>query len=81
MIKIYVQHKTCIKCLVMVFKNVFYLKIYQNIFLKKLFLISAHQNDMKIQKKLIWNKEKNLKKLNLKKDVFETQKQTKFYKI
>ena len=44
-------------------------------------MISTHQNDMKIQKKLIWNKEKNFKKLNLKKDVFETQKQTKFYKI
>ena len=44
-------------------------------------MISTHQNDMKIQKKLIWNKEKNFKKLNLKKDVFEMQKQIKFYKI
>jgi len=43
-------------------------------------LISAHQNDLKIQKKiLIWSKEKNKKILNFEKNTFETQKQKEFY--
>jgi hypothetical protein len=44
----------------------------------KLFLISAHQNDLKTLKILIWSKEKNKKNLNFFKSIFETQKQTRF---
>jgi hypothetical protein len=42
-------------------------------------LISAHQNDLKIQKKIIWSREKNKIKLIFEKSAFKTQKQTKFY--
>jgi hypothetical protein len=42
-------------------------------------LISPHQNNLKIYKKIIWSKEKNKKILNFKKNTFETQKQTKIY--
>jgi hypothetical protein len=38
---------------IIIFQNVFYLKMYQNIFFlifKKLFLILAHQNDLKTLK-------------------------------
>ena len=38
-------------------------------------MISAHQNDLKIQKKIKVKK----KKFNFEKNTFETQKQTKFY--
>jgi len=36
----------------------------------------VHQNDLKTQKILIWNKEKNKILLNFFKSTFETQKQT-----
>ena len=50
------------------------IKIIFFLFFKKLFLISAHQNDLKTLKKiLIWSKEKNKKKLNFFKNTFETQ--------
>jgi hypothetical protein len=49
-----------------VFQSVFHLKMHQNnFFFKKLFLTLAHQNDMKISKKiLIRRKVKNKKNLN-----------------
>jgi hypothetical protein len=53
-------------------------------FLKKLFLISAHQNDLKTPKNINLKQRKNKKKLYVFKNVFETQKQISFkffYKI
>ena len=47
-------------------QSFFYSEIYQNnifLFLKKLFLISVHQNDMKILKKLKQKKFKFLKNM------------------
>jgi hypothetical protein len=54
------------------------LKKYQNniYFLKKLFLTSAHQNDLKTPKKINLKQRKNKKNLNFFKNTFETQKQT-----
>jgi hypothetical protein len=46
-----------------VFQNIFYSKIYQNnifFIFKKLFLTSAHQNNLKISKKNINLKKKNI---------------------
>jgi len=43
--------------IVITFQNIFYLKIYRNIFfLKKLFLTSIYQNDKKTLKKFIESK-------------------------
>jgi hypothetical protein len=43
------------------FQSIFYSKIYQNnIFLKKLFLTSAHQNDLKTQKNINLNQRKKI---------------------
>jgi len=63
--------------LLLFFKIIFILKYIKIIFFifKKLFLISAHQNDLKIPKKiLIWIKEKNFKNLKFFKNTFKTQK-------
>jgi hypothetical protein len=65
-----------------VFQSVFYLKINQDNFFfifKKLFLISAHQINLKIKKILISSK-KNKKFSNFFKSAFEMQKQIAFYK-
>jgi hypothetical protein len=47
-------------------------------FLKKLFLISAHQNDLKTPKNINLKQRKNKKKLYIFKNAFETQKQIGF---
>jgi len=57
----------------------FHLKMHQNniyIFLKKLFLISTHQNDLKIPKNINLKQRKKIKKLNFFKNTFKIQKQT-----
>jgi len=60
------------------FQNVFYLEMYQNniffIFLK-LFLISAHQNDLKTPKNIKLKQRKKLKILIFFKNIFKMQKQ------
>jgi hypothetical protein len=49
--------------------------MYKKMFFKKnLFLTSAHQNDTKTPKNLIWSKEKNKINLNFFINAFETQK-------
>jgi hypothetical protein len=56
------------------------LKIHQNdifFIFKKLFLISAHQNDQKTLKNINLKQRKNKKISNFFKNIFETQKQTK----
>ena len=48
-IQLYVKpNKKHDSIVVIAFQNVFRLKMYRNNFLKNLFLISAHQNDVKI---------------------------------
>ena len=60
------------------FKVIFVQKYIKIIFfiLKKLFLTSAHQNDLKIQKIIIWSIEKNKINLNFFESAFKTQQQT-----
>jgi len=58
MVEVYVQQKNMYKmfgcdCFSKMFFTWKYIKIIFFKFLKKLFLISAYQNDLKIQKKLI----------------------------
>ena len=57
----------------------FHLKMHQNniFFLKKkLFLISTHKNDLKIQKNINLKQIKKIKKINFFKNTFKIQKQT-----
>jgi len=61
----------------LLYKNAYYLKMYQNIFfyfLKINFDISASKWSENTKKILIWSKEKNKKILNFEKSAFETQK-------
>jgi hypothetical protein len=47
---------------VVTFQKDFHLEIYQNNFFKKLFYKSAHQNDLKIPKKINLKQRKKIKK-------------------
>jgi hypothetical protein len=61
------------------FQNTFHSEMHQNnifFYFLKLFLTSAHQNNMKTLKKNINLKQKNKKNSIFFKSVFETQKQT-----
>jgi hypothetical protein len=69
---------------VVVFQNIFYLGCIKIIFFifKKLFLISAHQNDLKTPKNInLKQRKKNKINSNFFKNAFETQKQTGFTKL
>jgi hypothetical protein len=81
MVEVYIQQKSCKKCLVVVvaFQSVFYLEMHQNnffIFFKNYFWYQRIKMILKHTKKLIWS-EKN----KFFKSTFEIQKQTNFTKL